>query len=79
MILPNKLINFHDSIMGKLVYILDEVITEKQNIACLYDKVKNNFEDINQYILTLDVLCVLKKIRMDEEKQVIIYVGKNNL
>lgn len=79
MILPNKLIRFQDSIIGKMVCILDKVSLEHQSINCLYDKVNNNFEDINQYILALDVLFVLEKIKFDEKAQVITYVKTDNL
>ncbi|GMA98263.1 ABC-three component system middle component 7 [Pelosinus sp. IPA-1] len=79
MILPNKLIRFQDSIIAKTVCILDEVSLEHQSINSLYDKVNNNFEDLNQYILALDVLFALEKIKIDEKAQVLTYVTKDNL
>lgn len=79
MILPNKLIPYRDSILAKIVYVLDVISHENVKIDELYEKIKSNFEDINQYILTLDVLFVLEKIQIDEELKVIKYVKKNNL
>ncbi|CVK21337.1 ABC-three component system middle component 7 [Sporomusa sphaeroides] len=79
MILPNKLIGFQDSIIAKMIYILDAVSLEDQSISSLYNKVKNNFEDINQYILALDVLFTLEKVEFNEKAQVITYVKTDNL
>lgn len=79
MILPNKLIGFQDSIIAKIIYILDAVSLEDQSISSLYNKVKNNFEDINQYILALDVLFTLEKVEFNEKAQVITYVKTDNL
>lgn len=75
MILPNKLINFNESILSKLVYILDILSTEKSKpIRDLYIVVKDKFEDINQYIIALDVLFALEKINYNMEMKVIEYV-----
>ena len=75
MILPNKIINFNESILSKLVYILDILSTEKSKpIRDLYIVVKDKFEDINQYIIALDVLFALEKINYNMEMKVIEYV-----
>jgi hypothetical protein len=75
MILPNKLINFNESILSKLVYILDVLSSEKcKPIRELYIVVKDKFEDINQYIIALDVLFALQKINYNIEMKVIEYV-----
>lgn len=79
MILPNKLVKFQDSILAKTIFILDEVTKESIGISELYYKIKEHFEDINQYILTLDVLFTLEKIKYNEKVQVIEYVEKNIL
>lgn len=74
MILPNKLITFNESILRKTAYILDELSMDKRQIKELYYKVKDKFEDINQYIIALDVLFVLGKINYNIELQVVEYV-----
>jgi hypothetical protein len=79
MILPNKLIPYNDSILAKMVYVLDVLVLDDENIGNLYNKIKDNFEDINQYILTLDVLFSLEKIQLDKELKVIKYVKADNL
>lgn len=79
MILPNKLIRFQDSVIAKMVYILDEIKLENQSIDILYEKIKDHFDDVNQYILTLDVLYILGKLKVDEKARVILYVKANNM
>lgn len=80
MILPNKLVKFQDSIIAKAPVILEEISSEKNlSILELFGKVNQYFEDVNQYILVLDVLFALEKIYFDEKAQVIIYVEANKL
>lgn len=79
MILPNKLISFKDCILAKTIYILGKVSDLDISVIELYEKVETHFEDLNEYILALDVLYVLGKIKYNEELRVIQYVEKNNL
>lgn len=79
MILPNKLIPFKDSIISKIVYILDLLRTADESAGSLFAKTSHNFEDVNEFILALDVLFALEKIEIDEELKVIRYVKANHL
>lgn len=67
MILPNKLIPFNKCVLAKVVYILKELGTGKKSCVDLFANVRHRFEDINEYILALDVLYVLEKIEVDEK------------
>lgn len=77
MILPNKLISFQDCILAKTVYILEKISDSDFSVIGLYEQVKTHFEDLNEYMLALDVLYVLGKIKYNEGLQVIQYVEKN--
>lgn len=77
MILPNKLISFQDCILSKTVYILEEISDSDFSVIRLYEQVEIHFEDISEYMLALDVLYVLGKIKYNEELQAIQYVEKN--
>lgn len=77
MILPNKLISFQDCILAKTVNILEKISVSDFSIIGLYEQVETYFEDLNEYMLALDVLYVLGKIKHNEELQVIQYVEKN--
>lgn len=63
--------------MAKVVYILKEIDTEKKFCADLYANLRHQFEDINEYILALDVLYALEKIEVDEEGAVKSYAETN--
>lgn len=77
MILPNKLISFQNCILAKTVYILEKISDSDFSVIGLYEQVETHFEDLNEYMLALDVLYVLGKIEYNEELQVIQYVEKN--
>jgi hypothetical protein len=77
MILPNKLISFQDCILAKTVYILEKISDSDFSVIELYEQVETHFEDLNEYMLALDVLYVLGKIEYNEELRVIQYVKKN--
>lgn len=79
MILPNKLIRFQDSILAKTIYILDVIKFANYSVLELYNEVKTYFDDINEYVLALDVLYTLEKVKYDDDLQVIQYVEKNNV
>ena len=77
MILPNKLISFQDCILANTVYILEKISDSDFSVIGLYEQVETHFEDLNEYMLALDVLYVLGKIKYNEGLQVIQYVEKN--
>ena len=77
MILPNKLISFQDCILAKTDYILEKISDSDFSVIGLYEQVETHFEDLNEYMLALDVLYVLGKIKYNEGLQVIQYVEKN--
>ena len=79
MILPNKLISFQDCILAKTVYILEKISDSDFSVIGLYEQVETHFEDLNEYMLAVDVLYVLGKIKFNEGLQVIHYVDKNLL
>ena len=77
MILPNKLISFQDCILAKTVYILEKISDSDFSVIGLYEQVETHFEDLNEYMLALDVLYVIGKIKYNEGLKVIQYVEKN--
>lgn len=77
MIFPNKLISFQDCILAKTVYILEKIGNSNVSVIDLYEQVETHFEDLNEYMLALDVLYVLGKIKYNEELRVIQYAKKN--
>ncbi len=71
--LPNKIVNIADSLIWKLPYILDVVKKGEVTVSSLYDAVSQKYEDASEFILCLDTLYLLDKIKYDEKYEVIKY------
>ena len=69
MIVPNKITTFRESILGKVTFILDELRLNEESIIDLYYKTADRFEDINEYILAIDVLYILSAIEYTRDKK----------
>ena len=65
--LPNKLISYSNSVISKFEILLNELSKEEISPNTLYDKVRNKFDDINEFVETLDCLYYLKKIKLTVE------------
>jgi phage tail sheath gpL-like len=79
MIYPNKNIRFENSIIYKMVEILDVQNDSEMNIHELYSKVKNKFNNTDEFILSLDVLYVLDMIEIDFKTETIKYAKRNKM
>lgn len=64
MITPNKVITLRESALGKTPIIL-KAKAPLMNVGELYRTVHREFESIDQFLLTLDVLYVLGRIEVD--------------
>jgi hypothetical protein len=74
MIYPNKIVRFNQSIIGKMLFVMDRLDSEIINIQELYAETAEFFEEINEFIYTLNVLYVLDVIDYDLEKGLFLYV-----
>jgi ABC-three component (ABC-3C) system Middle Component 7 len=66
MIVPNKFISFDKSVLSKLHLVLDADF-EYISISELFLKTSKYFEDVSEFIFSLDVLYVLGKIEFDRK------------
>lgn len=64
MIVPNKTIPYNVSLLSKLPIILRRLRIPAHPVE-LYHELQSNFDDLSQFLLTLDVLYVLGKISFD--------------
>lgn len=71
MIFPDKLIKFQDSIIAKSIFILKALEGNSSPPSSLFEEVKTHYEDISEFILALDVLFMLNKIKINDEHWVI--------
>jgi len=79
MIYPNKNIRIEDSIIYKMMAVLEIQNESEMNIHDLYSKIKNKFSNTDEFILSLDVLYVLDMIEVDFNTETIKYANRNIL
>ncbi|CAI0972253.1 Uncharacterised protein [Serratia entomophila] len=66
MIVPSKVTPLKDSILFKMLSILEEDF-EIIDVLELYDRVSDAFTALDEFIFSLDVLFVMNKVRVTEE------------
>ena len=74
MIVPNKVITLRESALGRTPLILREKATQT-NLVSLYDKLGKEFESIDQFLLTIDLLYILGQIDVDLSTGVVTYAN----
>lgn len=72
MITPNKVITLRESALGRAPIIMRERVPQ-ENLVSLYEKVRKDFESIDQFLLTLDVLYILGQIDVDLSTGMLTY------
>ena len=77
MIYPNKNIRFEESIIYKMISVLEQREKLTINIHELYNETKTKFKSTDEFIISLDVLYVLDMINVDFENENIEYVKRN--
>lgn len=77
MIYPNKNIRFEESIIYKMIGILELNNDFEVNIHELFTKTRKHFKNADEFILSLDVLYVLNMIEVDFTNETVKYVKRN--
>jgi hypothetical protein len=77
MIVPNKVIRFSESIIGKMPIILEFISKQDMTIKELLFATQDYFEEIDEFIYSLDVLFLLDAINVDFDKGEVTYVRKD--
>ncbi|MCB4745720.1 MAG: hypothetical protein LGB68_00985 [Sulfurovum sp.] len=72
MLFPSKFTSFEESVISKMILIL-EAENKSMGVVDLYNKLKNKFISIDEFIFALDGLYALGYIEIEEE--VIKYVN----
>lgn len=78
MIVPSKFTPFEDSILFKMLIILENRVGAI-GIEELYAEVEHRFLNIDEYIYSIDVLYTLGYVNVDIDKGVIEYVNRNKM
>lgn len=64
MIVPNKAISYENSLLSKLPHSLKDLSNQSLSVLDLYQKSKKDFNNVNQFLLAMDTLYLLKKIEL---------------
>lgn len=76
MITPNKVLSLDESILSRLGAILRKRETPT-DLVSLYRSVSDEFESIDDFIVTLDVLFILDKIDINFRTRTVKYADGN--
>ncbi|MCG8411914.1 MAG: hypothetical protein MI739_11595 [Bacteroidales bacterium] len=78
MIFPNKFIKYEESILFKMLRVL-EICQDKDvvGISELYSLSENKFDGIDEFISSIDILYILDTIEIDFNTNQIRYVKAN--
>ena len=74
MIVPDKITPFRKSIIYKLPVIIEILRKGEMKPEELWISVQNHFDDINEYILSLEVAYILGVVELDNKSEVLRYV-----
>lgn len=77
MIYPNKHIKIEESIIYKMIALLEDDSIKIISVVDLYNSTKSNFKNIDEFIYSLDVLYILDIIEVNFNSQLVTYVGRN--
>lgn len=64
MIVPNKAISYEDSLLSKLPAVLKVLGHDSVAVLDLYHRAQRDFKDVNQFLLAMDTLFILDKIKL---------------
>lgn len=77
MIYPNKNIRFEESIIFKMLSILEELEKKEFSVTEMYHQTLSNFKNPDEYIYALDVLYILDIIELNYETETLRYAKRN--
>ena len=66
---PNKLYSYSESTISKFIPIIEILETSDETVITLYQKVKKHFNNIEDFIETLDCLYILNKIELSKKEE----------
>jgi archaellum component FlaC len=77
MLLPNKIVPFKESILPRLSIVLSTLKEKDLSVKMLYEAVKDNVDDVGDFLEILDSLYALGRISLDEERGLLIYANRD--
>lgn len=72
--LPSKITSYSESVISKFLPILVVLQNNQTGVFALYEATVKHFNNIEEFIDTLDCLFALQRIKYDAEHEVLSYV-----
>lgn len=72
--LPSKITSYRESTLSKFPILLGELKKSNMGIWALYKTTEKHFDNIEDFLDTLDCLFALQKVRFNVEREVLFYV-----
>ena len=72
--LPSKVTSYKESVISKFPIVLESLSYSNETQRQLYEKEKQKFNDINEYMEVLDALFLLGKVGYDDVLGELYYV-----
>lgn len=73
--LPSKIFSYDESIVAQFPVLLQMLSDSPMPVRQLYELTRGYWESIGAYIEALDCLYALGRIRFDDNKENLLYVG----
>ncbi len=73
--LPSKVFSYGESALAKFPLLLGTLQESPMIARQLYESTRRYWDGIGTYIETLDYLYALGKVRFDDTKEKLLYVG----
>ena len=74
MITPNKVVPLSASVLGHLTHLL-KAGPDVTTVAALFERVGDQFESIDQFLLAMDVLYILDRLTVEFATQKVSYAA----
>jgi len=72
--LPSKVTSYKESVISKFPIVLESLSYSNETPRQLYEKEKQKFNDVNEYMEVLDALFLLGKVGYDDVLGELYYV-----
>ncbi len=72
--LPSKITSYSESILSKFPILLSELNNNGMEIWALYEATGKYFNNIEEFLDTIDCLFALQKVGFNVEREVLFYV-----
>ena len=71
---PSKITSYSESTLSKFPILLSELKKTNMGIWVLYETTGKHFDNIEEFLDTIDCLFALQKVRFNVEREVLFYV-----